>query len=50
MPLTDGVLGVAPDMPQTPTIPLDSFGTRRWLERSVANATVRLLPDAGHVL
>jgi pimeloyl-ACP methyl ester carboxylesterase len=29
---------------------LDSFGTRRRLERAVPNATVRLLPDAGHVL
>jgi pimeloyl-ACP methyl ester carboxylesterase len=29
---------------------LDSFGTRRRLERAVPHATVRLLPDAGHVL
>jgi pimeloyl-ACP methyl ester carboxylesterase len=29
---------------------LDSFGTRRRLEQTVPHATVRLLPDAGHVL
>ena len=29
---------------------LDSFGTRRRLERAMPHATVRLLPDAGHVL
>jgi pimeloyl-ACP methyl ester carboxylesterase len=29
---------------------LDSFGTRRRLERAVPHATVRLLPQAGHVL
>ncbi len=29
---------------------LDSHGTRRRLERAVPHATVRLLPDAGHVL
>jgi pimeloyl-ACP methyl ester carboxylesterase len=29
---------------------LDSYGTRRRLERAVPSATVRLLPDAGHVL
>jgi pimeloyl-ACP methyl ester carboxylesterase len=29
---------------------LDSYGTRHRLERTVPRATVRLLPDAGHVL
>jgi pimeloyl-ACP methyl ester carboxylesterase len=29
---------------------LDSYGTRRRLERTLPRATVRLLPDAGHVL
>jgi hypothetical protein len=29
---------------------LDSPGTRRRLEHAVPRATVRLLPDAGHVL
>jgi pimeloyl-ACP methyl ester carboxylesterase len=29
---------------------LDSDGTRRRLERTVSQATIRLLPDAGHVL
>lgn len=29
---------------------LDSKGTRRRLEAQVAQATVRMLPDAGHVI